>query len=94
MNQLKKGDQVVMVDGLHGKIDSINDEDKTVVLDADGIYLTFSRMAVRQVIPAKAEPVKAEAAEEKATPAKTESEEKSDVKPSDAEAKDTEDKKE
>lgn len=50
MNKLQKGDQVEMVDGLHGKIDSINDEDKTVVLDADGIYLTFSRLAVRTVL--------------------------------------------
>lgn len=52
MNQLKKGDRVVMVDGLHGKIDSVNNKDKTVVIDADGIYLTFARMAVRQVLPA------------------------------------------
>lgn len=53
MDQLKKGDRVILVDGLHGKIDSINDEDKTVVIDADGIYLTFSRLAVRQVLPAE-----------------------------------------
>lgn len=52
MNQLKKGDKVVLVDGLHGKIDSINTKDRTVVIDADGIYLTFSKMAIRQIIPA------------------------------------------
>lgn len=52
MNQLKKGDNVILIDGLHGKIDSVNTEDKTVVVDADGIYLTFSRMAVQQIIPA------------------------------------------
>ena len=40
-----------MIDGLHGKIDSVNTKDKTVVLDADGIYLTFSRMAVQQILP-------------------------------------------
>ena len=51
MNQLKKGDSVIMIDGLHGKIDSVNTKDKTVVLDADGIYLTFSRMAVQQILP-------------------------------------------
>lgn len=56
MNQLKPGDSVEMVDGLRGKIDSINDADKTVVLDADGIYLTFSRLAVRNVLaPASVE---------------------------------------
>ncbi|MBP2058564.1 preprotein translocase subunit YajC [Lactobacillus colini] len=53
MNELKAGDHVVLIDGLHGKIDSINKEDNTVVVDANGIFLTFSRMAVRQVVPAK-----------------------------------------
>lgn len=52
MDQLKKGDKVILVDGLHAKVDSINNKDKTIVVDADGIYLTFSRMAVRQIIPA------------------------------------------
>lgn len=51
MDKLKKGDQVILVDGLHAKIDSINSKDKTIVVDADGIYLTFSRMAVRQILP-------------------------------------------
>ncbi|MCT3347464.1 preprotein translocase subunit YajC [Lactobacillus hominis] len=51
MSKLQKGDCVVMMSGLHGKIDSINKEDNTVVIDADGIYLTFARMAIRQVLP-------------------------------------------
>lgn len=74
MNQLKKGDSVEMVDGLRGKIDSINDADKTIVLDADGIYLTFSRLAVRTVLK-QADASEAEAAkpaEEKAEEGKTE----------------------
>lgn len=50
MDKLKKGDEVILVDGLHGKVDKIN-SDKTIVVDADGIYLTFERMAVRRVIP-------------------------------------------
>ena len=72
MNQLKKGDSVEMVDGLRGKIDSINDADKTIVLDADGIYLTFSRLAVRTVLK------QADAAEatEEAKPAEAKEEEK------------------
>ncbi len=70
MNELKKGDNVIMIDGLHGKVDSVNSKDKTIVLDADGIYLTFSRMAVQQIIPAapeaeEATPAKETAAEEK-----------------------------
>lgn len=70
MNELKKGDNVIMIDGLHGKVDSVNSKDKTIVLDADGIYLTFSRMAVQQIIPVapeaeEATPAKETAAEEK-----------------------------
>ena len=66
MDKLKKGDEVILVDGLHGKIDKIN-SDKTVVIDADGIYLTFERMAIRRVIPSaapKAEETTAEKTEE------------------------------
>lgn len=79
MNQLKKGDSVEMVDGLRGKIDSINDADKTIVLDADGIYLTFSRLAVRTVLKqADASEEAAKPAEEKAEAAKTEEAEDKD----------------
>lgn len=72
MDQMKKGDRVVLVDGLHGKIDSINDKDKTVVIDADGIYLTFSRLAIRQVLPAKATETEAEKPAEEAKPTEPE----------------------
>ena len=75
MSELKKGDQVIMVDGLHGKVDSINDADKTVVIDADGIFLTFERMAIRRVLPTAATPVKDVEANE-AKEEKVESEEK------------------
>ena len=77
MNQLKKGDNVVLIDGLHGKIDSVNTKDKTVVVDADGIYLTFSRMAIQQILPsspASAEPVSA-------TPADTKAEDQAEKEP-------------
>lgn len=49
MNALKKGDSIVTIGGLHGEIDEINESDKTVVLDCDGIYLTFERAAIARV---------------------------------------------
>ena len=61
MDKLKKGDEVILVDGLHAKIDKIN-SDKTVVVDADGIYLTFERMAIRRVLPAAAKPASSDEA--------------------------------
>lgn len=63
MDKLKKGDEVVLVDGLHAKIDKIN-SDKTVVVDADGIYLTFERMAIRRVLPAATAAETAKSSEE------------------------------
>ena len=85
MDKLKKGDGVVLVDGLHAKVDKIN-SDKTIVVDADGIYLTFERMAVRRVIPAAA-PV-----EENDAPAANKTEDapaKEDTKSTDASSDET-----
>ncbi|HEM3561699.1 TPA: preprotein translocase subunit YajC [Streptococcus suis] len=45
LNQIKKGDEIVTIGGLYGIVDEI--DDKKVVLDIDGIYLTFERGAIR-----------------------------------------------
>lgn len=50
-SQMKKGDRVVTIGGLHGVIDSIDNDAKTVVIDSDGIYLTFNLGAIRDVKP-------------------------------------------
>ena len=49
MSQLKKGDHVITIGRLHGVIDEINEADKTVTLDCDGIYLVFDLRAIAQV---------------------------------------------
>jgi preprotein translocase subunit YajC len=41
----------VTIGGLHGVVDTINNADKTVVIDSDGIYLTFNLGAIRNVTP-------------------------------------------
>ena len=45
---LQKGDKIATIGGLQGIIDAI-DEDK-VVLDCNGTKLTYSRVAIREVI--------------------------------------------
>ncbi|WP_041581947.1 preprotein translocase subunit YajC [Salisediminibacterium selenitireducens] len=46
---LQKGDRVITIGGMHGKIDAI-DEDK-IVVDVNGSQkLTFDRQAVREVV--------------------------------------------
>ncbi|KMM59871.1 preprotein translocase subunit YajC [Bacillus glycinifermentans] len=45
--ELKKGDKVVTIGGLHGIVDSI-DEEKVVIKTGDGTRLTFDRRAIRE----------------------------------------------
>lgn len=63
LGNMKKGDHITTIGGLHGVIDTINDAEGTIVIDADGILLTFSRTAIRNVKPATTEPAE-EATEE------------------------------
>ncbi|KRM24391.1 preprotein translocase subunit YajC [Latilactobacillus graminis] len=51
VNQMKKGDAVITIGGLHGVIDSVNTDTKIVVLDCDGVYLKFNLNAIRTVTP-------------------------------------------
>ena len=50
LSNLEVGDSIVTIGGLHGVIDEINPEGKTVVLDCEGIYLTFERRSVSRVL--------------------------------------------
>lgn len=45
---LKKGDRIVTIGGLHGFVDAI-DEDKIVIKCGDGSRLTYDRAAIREV---------------------------------------------
>lgn len=72
MNQLHRGDEVVTIGRLHGKIDSVDKQNRTVTLDCEGIYLTFDMVAIARVVKSAAadEPAKEEApADEKTAPA-------------------------
>ncbi|QNQ81459.1 preprotein translocase subunit YajC [Lactobacillus sp. PV034] len=47
---LKPGDRVMMSSGLYGTIDTVNKQENTVVIDADGIYLTYNIRAIAKVV--------------------------------------------
>ncbi|WHY90650.1 preprotein translocase subunit YajC [Neobacillus cucumis] len=51
---LKKGDKIVTIGGLHGFIDSI-DDNKVVIKCGDGSRLTYDRSAIREVTEASKE---------------------------------------
>lgn len=48
-SNLQKGDKIVTIGGLHGTIDSI-DEEKVVLLVDESRKLTYDRGAVREVV--------------------------------------------
>lgn len=49
LDSLAEGDSIVTIGGLHGIVDEVNDTNNTVVLDCEGIYLTFDRRAVARI---------------------------------------------
>ena len=53
LNKLQKGYEVITIGGLYGTVDEVNTEKRTVVLDVDGVYLTFELAAIKTVLPIK-----------------------------------------
>ena len=53
LNQLQKGYEVITIDGLYGTVDDVDTEKRTIVLDVDGVYLTFELAAIKTVLPPK-----------------------------------------
>lgn len=62
LNKLQKGYEVITIGGLYGKVDEVDTDKRTVVLDVDGVYLTFELTAIKTVLPQ----AEAEASEESA----------------------------
>lgn len=50
LSSLKKGDSIVTIGGLHGIVDEVIETNNTVVIDCEGIYLTFERRAIARII--------------------------------------------
>lgn len=54
MAGLAKGTEIVTIGGLYGVIDEIDREANKMVLDVDGVYLTFELTALKAVVTAPA----------------------------------------
>ena len=61
LDNLGLGDSVVTIGGMHGIIDEIDEENKTIVLDCEGIYLTFERSSVSRITQKASDTVAADA---------------------------------
>lgn len=74
LSKIKRGDKVTTIGRLHGVVDEVNETEKTVTLDCDGIYLVFDLNAVAKISPAEdaqaktVAPESGAAAESAATP--------------------------
>ncbi|MDU4441789.1 MAG: preprotein translocase subunit YajC [Streptococcus mitis] len=53
LNKLQKGYEVITIGGLYGTVDEVDTENRTIVLDVDGVYLTFELAAIKTVLPLK-----------------------------------------
>lgn len=51
LDSMKPGNEIVTIGGLHGVISEINNEENTVIIDCEGIFLEFDRAAIRTVRP-------------------------------------------
>ena len=49
LHALKKGDAIVTIGGLHGVVEEVDLANRLVVLDCEGIYLTYELSAVATV---------------------------------------------
>ncbi|WP_245994798.1 preprotein translocase subunit YajC [Companilactobacillus furfuricola] len=52
LKQMSKGDKVMTLGGIKGTVESIDRDSKEVVVDCDGIYLTFDLNFIRKATPA------------------------------------------
>ena len=53
LNKLQKGYEVITIGGLYGTVDEVDTAKGTIVLDVDGVYLTFELAAIKTVLPLK-----------------------------------------
>lgn len=52
LKKLSKGDQVVTLGGLYATVDAVDGDKGIIVLDADGIFLTYELSAIKRVVSA------------------------------------------
>ena len=50
LNAIQSGDEVVTIGGLYGKIDEVDRDAQKMVLDIEGVYLTFEIAAIKRVV--------------------------------------------
>ncbi|MDR3156767.1 MAG: preprotein translocase subunit YajC [Lactobacillales bacterium] len=49
LNEMKSGDKIITIGGLHGLLHEQSKEKGTITLDCEGIYLEFEASAIRSI---------------------------------------------
>ena len=47
---VQKGDEIVTIGGLFGTVDEVDTDAEKMILDVDGVYLTFELAALKRVV--------------------------------------------
>ncbi|MGT2934495.1 preprotein translocase subunit YajC [Streptococcus castoreus] len=50
LNAIEKGDEVVTIGGMFAIVDDVDTAAKKIVLDVDGVFLTFELSAIKRVV--------------------------------------------
>ena len=53
LDSIHVGDKVTTIGGLHGVVNEINQNDKIITIDCDGVYLDFDLQAIKNVVGTK-----------------------------------------
>ena len=50
LNAIAKGDEVVTIGGMYAVVDEVDNDNKKIVLDVDGVFLPFELTAIKRVV--------------------------------------------
>ena len=50
MESIKKGDHVITLGGLHGIVDEVQRDNNLIIIDCEGVFLTFELNAIAKVV--------------------------------------------
>ncbi|HEQ9959923.1 preprotein translocase subunit YajC [Streptococcus pyogenes] len=50
LNAIEKGDEVVTIGGMFAIVDEVDTTAKKIVLDVDGVFLTFELSAIKRIV--------------------------------------------
>ena len=57
LNAIAKGDEVVTIGGMYAVVDEVDNDNKKIVLDVDGVFLPFELTAIKRVVTKESQTV-------------------------------------